>query len=140
MPTYGYRCTKNGHEFEIVQSIVDPPVAKCIECNAPVKRVFYPVGIVFKGQGFYKTDSRGKESSSISGAPSASAASEKTKTDSAGSDSRSSDSSGGGTASDSAAKSESSSPPGGPSVKASSSSSSSPGKTASTKPAAEGKS
>src|SRR5437879_5116346 len=62
MPTYGYRCVKNGHEFEIVQSISDPPLQKCINCGSKVNRIFYPVGIVFKGQGFYKTDSRSSSS------------------------------------------------------------------------------
>jgi putative FmdB family regulatory protein len=58
MPVYGYRCT-NGHHFEIQQRITDPPLTQCPECGAPVTRVFYPVGIIFKGGGFYKTDSRG---------------------------------------------------------------------------------
>jgi len=58
MPVYGYRCT-NGHHFEIQQRITEPPLIQCPECGAPVTRVFYPVGIIFKGGGFYKTDSRG---------------------------------------------------------------------------------
>jgi putative FmdB family regulatory protein len=58
MPVYGYRCT-NGHQFEIQQRITEPPLTKCPDCSAPVTRVFYPVGIIFKGGGFYKTDSRG---------------------------------------------------------------------------------
>lgn len=62
MPTYGYRCEKNGHEFEVVQSINDDPIKKCQVCGAAVRRIFYPVGIVFKGQGFYKTDNRGSSS------------------------------------------------------------------------------
>jgi putative FmdB family regulatory protein len=66
MPTYGYRCVKNGHEFEIVQGINDPPLQRCIHCGSKVNRIFYPVGIVFKGQGFYKTDSRGSSSASAS--------------------------------------------------------------------------
>jgi putative FmdB family regulatory protein len=57
MPTYGYRC-KNGHQFEVFQSFSDAPLQRCPQCRAKVQRVFYPVGIVFKGQGFYKTDSR----------------------------------------------------------------------------------
>ena len=63
MPTYGYRC-KNGHEFEIVQGIREDPLTKCQVCKSAVQRIFYPVGIVFKGPGFYKTDSRGSSSSS----------------------------------------------------------------------------
>ena len=58
MPVYGYRCT-NGHHFEVQQRITEPPLAVCPQCGAPVTRVFYPVGIIFKGGGFYKTDSRG---------------------------------------------------------------------------------
>ncbi|GAC1330638.1 MAG: hypothetical protein NVSMB17_08190 [Candidatus Dormibacteria bacterium] len=64
MPTYGYRCQTNGHEFETVQGIKDAPLTSCQVCGEPVTRIFYPVGIVFKGPGFYKTDSRGSSSSS----------------------------------------------------------------------------
>jgi putative FmdB family regulatory protein len=58
MPVYGYRCTR-GHHFEVQQRITEAPLTQCPECGAPVTRVFYPVGIIFKGGGFYKTDSRG---------------------------------------------------------------------------------
>jgi putative FmdB family regulatory protein len=61
MPVYGYRCTR-GHHFEVQQRITEPPLTQCPECGAPVTRVFYPVGIIFKGGGFYKTDSRGSSS------------------------------------------------------------------------------
>ena len=61
MPVYGYRCSR-GHHFEVQQRITEPPLNQCPECGAPVTRVFYPVGIVFKGSGFYKTDSRGASS------------------------------------------------------------------------------
>jgi putative FmdB family regulatory protein len=61
MPVYGYRCTR-GHHFEVQQRITDPPLTQCPECGASVTRVFYPVGIIFKGGGFYKTDSRGSSS------------------------------------------------------------------------------
>jgi putative FmdB family regulatory protein len=61
MPVYGYRCTRD-HHFEVQQRITDPPLTQCPECGAPVTRVFYPVGIIFKGGGFYKTDSRGSSS------------------------------------------------------------------------------
>lgn len=57
MPVYGYRCS-HGHHFELMQRITEAPVSQCPECGAPATRVFYPVGIIFKGQGFYKTDSR----------------------------------------------------------------------------------
>ena len=58
MPVYGYRCSR-GHHFEVQQRITEAPLSQCPECGAPVTRVFYPVGIIFKGGGFYKTDSRG---------------------------------------------------------------------------------
>jgi putative FmdB family regulatory protein len=61
MPVYGYRCSR-GHQFEVQQRITEPPLTQCPECGAPVTRVFYPVGIIFKGGGFYKTDSRGSSS------------------------------------------------------------------------------
>ncbi|MGB2940703.1 MAG: FmdB family zinc ribbon protein, partial [Candidatus Dormiibacterota bacterium] len=53
---------KNGHEFEVVQGINEPPLTRCKICGSKVRRIFYPVGIVFKGPGFYKTDSRGSAS------------------------------------------------------------------------------
>ncbi len=61
MPVYGYRCGR-GHHFEVQQRITEAPLSQCPECGAPVTRVFYPVGIIFKGGGFYKTDSRGSSS------------------------------------------------------------------------------
>jgi putative FmdB family regulatory protein len=58
MPTYEYACAKCGHEFEAVQSFSDEPISVCPECGGEVKKVFSNVGVVFKGAGFYKTDSR----------------------------------------------------------------------------------
>ena len=55
MPIYEYRCG-NGHNFEVMQSMSDDPVAKCQVCGAPVERVFHPVAVHFKGSGFYTTD------------------------------------------------------------------------------------
>ena len=55
MPIYEYRC-KNGHTFEVTQSMSDDPVATCEVCGAPVERVFHPVAVHFKGSGFYTTD------------------------------------------------------------------------------------
>lgn len=76
MPVYGYRCSR-GHHFEVHQRISEAPLGQCPECGAPVTRVFYPVGIIFKGGGFYKTDSRG--ASSDGSTPSADAAKTETK-------------------------------------------------------------
>jgi putative FmdB family regulatory protein len=55
VPTYEYRCP-NGHEFEVVQRMIDDPVATCEVCGEPVERVFRPVAVHFKGSGFYTTD------------------------------------------------------------------------------------
>ena len=55
MPIYEYRC-KNGHDFEVMQSMSDGPIAACEVCGAPVERVFHPVAVHFKGSGFYTTD------------------------------------------------------------------------------------
>src|SRR4051795_16571 len=55
MPIYEYRC-RNGHEFEVFQSMSDDPVEVCQECGAPVERIFRPVAVHFKGSGFYTTD------------------------------------------------------------------------------------
>jgi putative FmdB family regulatory protein len=55
MPIYEYKCD-NGHVFEVMQRMTDPPVKKCEECGAPVQRVFHPVAVHFKGKGFYNTD------------------------------------------------------------------------------------
>ncbi|MGN6485340.1 MAG: FmdB family zinc ribbon protein [Thermomicrobiales bacterium] len=60
MPTYAYRCTACAHEFEAVQKMSDNPLSTCPECGAPIKRVIFPAGIVFKGDGWYITDSRKK--------------------------------------------------------------------------------
>jgi putative FmdB family regulatory protein len=60
MPTYEYACTECGDRTEVVQSIADPPPTTCTVCGGPLRKVFSPVGIVFKGSGFYRTDSRGK--------------------------------------------------------------------------------
>jgi putative FmdB family regulatory protein len=55
LPIYEYRC-RNGHNFEVLQRMVDDPVTKCEVCGAPVERVFHPVAVHFKGSGFYSTD------------------------------------------------------------------------------------
>lgn len=60
MPLYEYQCLENGHTFEVRHPITQDPVNACPLCGSPVRRVIFPVGIVFKGSGFYATDSRGK--------------------------------------------------------------------------------
>ena len=58
MPTYEYRCEGCGRTVEVVQSFADAPLTTCEACKGALRKVFAPVGIVFKGSGFYKTDSR----------------------------------------------------------------------------------
>ncbi len=62
MPTYAYRCATCSHQFEVVQRFSDDPLTECPECGGPVRKVFHPVGIVFKGSGWYINDSRKTES------------------------------------------------------------------------------
>ena len=68
MPTYQYTCTNpdGKHQFEVVQSFTDAPVSECPECGSPVRKVYGSIGVVFKGSGFYRTDSRSSSSSSES--------------------------------------------------------------------------
>ena len=70
MPTYGYQCTSCTHEFSVFQSMKDDAITDCPECAGRVKRLLYPVGIVFKGSGWYVNDSR-KPDNSESAAPAA---------------------------------------------------------------------
>ncbi|WP_214368147.1 FmdB family zinc ribbon protein [Pseudonocardia sp. H11422] len=58
MPTYQYACTACEHRFEAVQSFSDDSLTECAVCQGPLRKVFSSVGIVFKGSGFYRTDSR----------------------------------------------------------------------------------
>jgi putative FmdB family regulatory protein len=61
MPTYEYACTSCGNRFEIFQRIDDEPLTVCDACGGALRKVFHPAGIVFKGSGFYATDSRSKK-------------------------------------------------------------------------------
>lgn len=58
MPTYQYACTACGHQFEAVQSFSDPALTQCPECAGRLRKLYGAVGVVFKGSGFYRTDSR----------------------------------------------------------------------------------
>jgi putative FmdB family regulatory protein len=64
MPTYQYQCTACDHAFETVQSFSEDALTECPECKGLVKKVYAAVGVVFKGSGFYKTDSAPKPTSS----------------------------------------------------------------------------
>jgi putative FmdB family regulatory protein len=55
MPIYEYKC-ENGHVFDVMQKLSEDPLTTCVECGAPVRKVLHPVGISFKGSGFYSTD------------------------------------------------------------------------------------
>jgi putative FmdB family regulatory protein len=94
MPIYEYRCD-NGHTFEVMQRMTDDPVASCQTCEAPVRRVFHPVAVHFKGSGFYNTDyGKAKRGASSDGASSDSKSSESKSSDaSSKSESKSSSSS-----------------------------------------------
>jgi len=59
MPTYQYACTECGERLEVVQKFTDDPLTVCPACEGRLRKLFSPVGVVFKGSGFYKTDSRG---------------------------------------------------------------------------------
>ncbi|SEM40889.1 FmdB family zinc ribbon protein [Rhodococcus maanshanensis] len=59
MPTYSYACTECSNRFDIVQSFTDDTLTVCSECSGKLRKLFNSVGIVFKGSGFYRTDSRG---------------------------------------------------------------------------------
>lgn len=61
MPIYEYKC-ENGHVFDVMQKLAEDPLTSCVECGAPVRKVLHPVGISFKGSGFYSTDYSKKSS------------------------------------------------------------------------------
>src|SRR5690349_23831362 len=72
MPVYEYECSTCKHRFERSQRFSDPPIQECPECGSPVRRVIFPAGIVFKGSGWYVTDSRSTPSDSSSSTASSS--------------------------------------------------------------------
>ncbi|MER7988546.1 FmdB family zinc ribbon protein [Streptomyces noursei] len=100
MPTYQYQCTACGEGLEAVQKFTDDALTECPSCNGRLKKVFSAVGIVFKGSGFYRNDSRGSSSSSSpasststsSNGSSSSSSTSSTSTSSTSSSSSSSDS------------------------------------------------
>ena len=65
MPTYQYACTECGHAFDQFQSFSDDALTECPECQGRLRKVFNAVGVVFKGSGFYRNDSRDKKSSTL---------------------------------------------------------------------------
>jgi len=97
MPTYEYRCTKCGEHLEVVQSFKDAPLTECPTCAGELRKVYSPVGIVLKGSGFYKTDSRSgkklpsryKDKESSSSSSSSDSSSSSSSSDSSSSSSKS---------------------------------------------------
>ena len=87
MPTYEYACTACGHRLEAVQSFTDEPLTECPECGSALRKVYGAVGIVLKGSGFYKTDSRAASAGNGSGRKSAESHSGESSSDSSSSDS-----------------------------------------------------
>jgi putative FmdB family regulatory protein len=83
MPTYEYACLSCGHHIEVYQRFSDEPLTVCGVCGGPLRKVFHPAGILFKGSGFYATDSRSSRSGADKG-DSRKAGSEKTASDKAG--------------------------------------------------------
>ncbi len=67
MPTYEYACSACDHRLEVFQTFSEDPLVECQECGGALRRVFHPVGILFKGSGFYSTDARKKTSSRANG-------------------------------------------------------------------------
>ncbi|MER0446286.1 FmdB family zinc ribbon protein [Streptomyces sp. NPDC006711] len=82
MPTYQYQCTECGEGLEAVQKFTDDALTVCPNCDGRLKKVFSAVGIVFKGSGFYRNDSRGSSSSSSPASSSASKTSTSSSSDS----------------------------------------------------------
>ena len=92
MPTYQYACTACGHQLETVQAFSDEPLTVCPACEGRLRKVFSAVGIVFKGSGFYRTDSRADKSN---GSATPSPAKESSSTSETSSSSSATSSSGG---------------------------------------------
>ena len=106
MPTYQYACTECDHAFEQVQSFSDASLTECPQCEGRLRKVYNAVGVVFKGSGFYRTDSR---SGSGSGSSSSSSGSSSTSSSDSGSSSGSSSSTSGSSSSTSTSGSSTSS-------------------------------
>ncbi|MFF9018105.1 FmdB family zinc ribbon protein [Streptomyces sp. NPDC014870] len=90
MPTYQYQCTECGEGLEAVQKFTDDALTECPSCKGRLKKVFSAVGIVFKGSGFYRNDSRGSSSSSSPASKSSTTSSSSSSTSSSSSASSSS--------------------------------------------------
>jgi putative FmdB family regulatory protein len=67
VPTYSYACTECGNRFDVVQAFTDDALTTCQQCSGRLRKLFSSVGVVFKGSGFYRTDSRDSAKSSTNG-------------------------------------------------------------------------
>lgn len=69
MPTYDYQCRRCGNTIEVIHSMLEDGPAACERCGGEVRRILHPAGIIFRGSGFYKTDSRSASSASVPAGP-----------------------------------------------------------------------
>ncbi|WP_094286838.1 FmdB family zinc ribbon protein [Mycobacterium lehmannii] len=107
MPTYSYACTECGDKFDAVQAFSDASLTTCKKCNGRLRKLFGNVGVVFKGSGFYRTDSRESAKSSSNGSSNGSSSSESSSSSekTSSSEKKSSDSAGSSTSSSSSGSS-----------------------------------
>jgi putative FmdB family regulatory protein len=75
VPTYSYACTECGNRFDVVQAFTDDALTTCEQCSGRLRKLFNSVGVVFKGSGFYRTDSRESTKSSSNGSATSSSSS-----------------------------------------------------------------
>ena len=94
MTTYSYACTECSNRFDVVQAFTDDALTTCPECSGRLRKLFNSVGVVFKGSGFYRTDSRDSSKSSVKSESSSSSSSSSEKSSSSSDSSSSSSSSG----------------------------------------------
>nr|WP_256736251.1 FmdB family zinc ribbon protein [Mycolicibacterium hippocampi] len=107
VPTYSYACTECDNKFDMVQAFTDDALTQCPQCDGRLRKIFGKVGVVFKGSGFYRTDSR--EASKSSAASSGSASSDSSASDSSTSSSSDKSSSSSSSSSDKSTSSDKSS-------------------------------
>ena len=93
MPTYSYECTQCADRFDVVQAFTDDALTTCEKCSGRLRKLFGSVGVVFKGSGFYRTDSRDSSKNSASSSSTSSSTSSSSSEKSSSSDSSSSPSS-----------------------------------------------
>lgn len=89
MPTYGYRCSSCGHEFEVVQKMSDAPLEKCPKCAGKLQKKVYATGVIFKGSGYYTTDYKNAKTSGSGSSNGSDSSSEKGSESSSGKSSES---------------------------------------------------